>query len=238
MRLPQFLGNLAWSYLLVRRPADAQAAAEKALAADPSQEWIPAAPAAHYLCGGVLTDLNGATTLPGCWAVGEVACSGIHGANRLASNSLLEGTVFGARVAHAIASGAAGPTDTGALRGVGAGRAIARGAPANTAGDEQVDRERLQRLMTREVGILRDSASLQRAATAIGAWRTTSTDHDGLATITDHNLATVAAAVVASAIARTESRGTHTRTDHPAASDYLCGRFVHIAGDLRYVPAP
>ena len=71
---------------------------------DPSVDWLPIAPAAHHLSGGVITDLSGATALPGLWAAGEVACTGVHGANRLASNSLLEGMVFGARLAERIAS--------------------------------------------------------------------------------------------------------------------------------------
>jgi L-aspartate oxidase len=87
-----------------------------AIGLDPSVEWLPIAPAAHHLSGGVITDLWGATGLPGLWAVGEVACTGVHGANRLASNSLLEGMVFGARLAEAIARGAEGPTATGVMR--------------------------------------------------------------------------------------------------------------------------
>ena len=85
---------------------------------DPERDWLPIAPAAHHLSGGVVTDLWGATALPGLWAVGEVACTGVHGANRLASNSLLEGMVFGARLAERIASGTRGPEASGALRAV------------------------------------------------------------------------------------------------------------------------
>lgn len=92
------------------------AASLRAVGLDPSQDWLPIAPAAHYLSGGVLTDLSGAAGLPGLWAAGEVACTGVHGANRLASNSLLEGMVFGARLAEAIQSGVDGPTPTGAMR--------------------------------------------------------------------------------------------------------------------------
>ncbi len=82
---------------------------------DSYRDWIPVAPAAHHLAGGILTDLNGATWLSGLWACGEVACTGVHGANRLASNSLLEGLVFGARVIEAIYAGQNGPTRSGAI---------------------------------------------------------------------------------------------------------------------------
>ncbi|MHB1785944.1 MAG: L-aspartate oxidase [Acidimicrobiales bacterium] len=85
---------------------------------DPSRDWLPIAPAAHYLSGGVVTDLSGATELAGLWACGEVACTGVHGANRLASNSLLEGMVFAPRVIEAIESGQDGPRPTGAMRSV------------------------------------------------------------------------------------------------------------------------
>jgi L-aspartate oxidase len=85
---------------------------------DPARDYLPIAPAAHYHCGGIVTDLNGASTLPGLWAAGEVACTGVHGANRLASNSLLEGMVFGPRVIEAIGRGVEGPQATGAMRSV------------------------------------------------------------------------------------------------------------------------
>ncbi len=83
---------------------------------DPAKDWLPVAPAAHHQCGGILTDLDGATSLPGLWAAGETASTGVHGANRLASNSLLEGMVFGPRVAEAVAAGRRGPQATGAMR--------------------------------------------------------------------------------------------------------------------------
>jgi L-aspartate oxidase len=91
------------------------AASVRSIGLDPSSDWLPIAPAAHYLSGGLLTDLDGASTLPGLWACGEVACTGVHGANRLASNSLLEGMVFAARVVEAIADGRDGPEPTGAM---------------------------------------------------------------------------------------------------------------------------
>src|SRR5439155_3400770 len=93
-------------------------ASVRSIGLDPSADWLPIAPAAHYLSGGLLTDLDGASALPGLWACGEVACSVVHGANRLASNSLLEGMVFAARVVEAIADGREGPEPTGAMRTV------------------------------------------------------------------------------------------------------------------------
>ncbi len=87
-----------------------------ALGLDPRSDWLPVAPAAHHQCGGIVTDLDGATSLPGLWAAGETACTGVHGANRLASNSLLEGMVFGPRAIEALADGADGPLPTGAMR--------------------------------------------------------------------------------------------------------------------------
>jgi L-aspartate oxidase len=112
-----------------RFPTIAESLAEAGF--DPEKEWLPVAPAAHYLSGGVLVDLDGATALPGLWAAGEVACSGVHGANRLASNSLLEGMVFGARCVDAILSGRDAPEPTGALAGLDgeAGGSRANGDP-------------------------------------------------------------------------------------------------------------
>ena len=84
------------------------AASVASIGLDPERDWLPIAPAAHHLSGGVVTDLWSATALPGLFAVGEVACTGVHGANRLASNSLLEGMVFGARLAERIEAGVSG----------------------------------------------------------------------------------------------------------------------------------
>jgi len=110
-----------------RFPTIAESLAEAGF--DPVRDWLPVAPAAHYLSGGVLVNLDGATALPGLWAAGEVACSGVHGANRLASNSLLEGMVFGARCVDAILSGQDAPEPTGALAGL--DTEIAQGLPGD-----------------------------------------------------------------------------------------------------------
>jgi L-aspartate oxidase len=201
----------------------------KAVGLDPGRDWLPVAPAAHYLCGGVCTDLDGATTLSGLWACGEAACSGVHGANRLASNSLLDGLVFARRTIDAIERGKDGADETGVLRGVDRGAAA---TPAAPTGDTPVAREALQRLMTREAGVLRDDASLRRAAGQLGTMMDAADPEV-------RNLVTVSSALVDSARSRTESRGTHTRVDFPGPSPELLGRFV-LAGpaDSSFVALP
>lgn len=99
-----------------RFPTIAAALAEVGL--DPARDWLPVAPAAHYTCGGIVADLDGASSLPGLWVAGEAACNGVHGANRLASNSLLDGMVFGPRVVEAVERGKDAPDPTGAMRAV------------------------------------------------------------------------------------------------------------------------
>ncbi|HKA93329.1 MAG TPA: L-aspartate oxidase [Acidimicrobiia bacterium] len=210
--------------------------ASRAVGLDPRHDWLPVAPAAHYLCGGVCTDLDGATILPGLWACGEAACSGVHGANRLASNSLLDGLVFARRAIDAIARGKDGPDDNGVLRGIApyAFDAMGRkpGAEHGSATQRAVRRDDLQRLMTREAGVLRDAASLERAATQLAAMA-------GAADPEVRNLVAVSSALVDAARARTESRGTHTRLDFPELSAALLGRFVFDGSvDPRFVPLP
>ena len=183
---------------------------------DPTREWLPVAPAAHYLSGGVVTDLDGASTLPGLWACGEAACSGVHGANRLASNSLLEGLVFAARAVDALVAGKDAPEQTGALRGLMA-------MPGHQVEPREFDagipiRDELQRVMTRDAGVLRDAASLDRAARALEGMVPTSAG--------EANLLAVSTALVRAATARRESRGTHTRIDHPDTLPQFLGRFV------------
>ena len=164
---------------------------------DPDREWLPVAPAAHYMCGGVMADLDGATTLPGLWVAGETACSGVHGANRLASNSLLEGMVFAARAIDAILAGKSSPDATGVLRALNApppndGGAIGverlhRNASTAAgplerasetalccdrgAGTASDDRRRLQKAMADGVGVLRDAGSLFEAAGVVDVIR-------------------------------------------------------------------
>jgi L-aspartate oxidase len=227
----------------VRFPTIASSLAEVGL--DPSVDWLPIAPAAHHLSGGVVTDLNGASALPGLFAAGEAACTGVHGANRLASNSLLEGMVFGARLAEAIRSGTEGPSPTGAMRAVLGGGGIPgrllpgaarppferrRGARPGAVADLAKLREGLGRAMTAGAGVVRTAASLARARAATDeladAWRR-SAGPGGVAGEELRNLLTVADALLASAAARRESRGAHTRADFPATERSFRVRLMH-----------
>lgn len=212
------------------------AASAREMGLDPPRDWLPVAPAAHYMCGGVLTDLDGATTLPGLWAAGEVACTGVQGANRLASNSLLEGMVFGARVVEAILSDKDRPSATGALQPLLApGRRdpgviplyeLVNNLPAiRVVPDETVDvtksRERLQRAMSAGAGVVRDAASLEAAGAVVSDIATTGVPPGEL-----ENLLVVARALVCAASAREESRGGHRRSDFPATSEAFSHRFL------------
>lgn len=214
---------------------------------DPTEHWLPAAPAAHYLSGGVVTDLDGATSLPRLWACGESACSGVHGANRLASNSLLEGLVFGSRVVAAVLAGREGPEETGALRGVLGLAGVEQPVPDPDIlpKDRPIEpgalRGSIQRVMSADVGVERDGAGLGLAAATLGDLAALATELPARRPETYEvmNLARVARAIVSTALVREESRGSHTRLDHPRPSERLLGRFVLAGGTApRFVPLP
>jgi L-aspartate oxidase len=237
------------------------AASLHAIGLDPSRDWLPIAPAAHYLSGGALTDLWGATALPGLWAAGEVACTGVHGANRLASNSLLEGMVFGARLAESILAGADGPTSTGALGPAIDGVLVpvdrARAAPWLAGGATGVDelgddgrggppadvakqRERLQRAMIEGAGVVRSAeglagagASVDAVGAALGSGPPVDRAQGELV-----NLVTAARSVLRSATVRRETRGAHARSDFPGARDEWCRRIVHTSEGVALLSGP
>ncbi|GAB3602303.1 L-aspartate oxidase [Microbacterium aureliae] len=175
---------------------------------------VPVTPAAHYLMGGVVTDLVGRTGIPGLYAVGEVACTGVHGANRLASNSLLEGAVFGARAGDAIAADhASGRWPDAVLRRGATPPVVVAHGLGGEASATPFSRGALQHLMWTHAGLVRDEAGLARAATQLTAWLAeprrpvTEADHE------DQNLLLVAAHLVAAARARPRSAGAHHRSD-------------------------
>jgi L-aspartate oxidase len=180
-----------------------------------ARDLIPVRPAAHYLMGGVKTDLAGRTTLPGLFAAGEAACTGVHGANRLASNSLLEGLVFGVEAAGAMVGRGTG------MRARNSGKALSVDrSPLTRSADESAEAverwiARLRELMWRDAGLLRDAAGLRRAQAELRAMRETLPAGTARRAIEARNLHTLAEVMVASALGREESRGAHFRLDFP-----------------------
>lgn len=181
-----------------------------------AKEPIPVTPAAHYWMGGVATDTHGRTSLAGLFAVGEVACSGAHGANRLASNSLLETVVFAERAVSALE--APWPDDAPARRWQPEEpyAALRREEPV---GIEVVDRVELQTLMWDAVGLARTEEALQDALHQFEWWRAADVEHRVFADWEDANLLTLARVIAAAALERDESRGAHFRIDAQRRAD-------------------
>jgi L-aspartate oxidase len=188
------------------------AAACRAAGIDPVSEPIPVAPASHYHMGGVLTDASGRSTIDGLWACGEVASTGAHGANRLASNSLLEAVVFGARVAKDIAS---------CSRPAGFKAKAARDRPTSAVARKGVaNAERKLRLaMSQGAGVVRDGASLRNTLATIAALESETAGDLRLA-----NMLVAAKLIAAAALRRRESRGAHFRSDDPLPDERLAKR--------------
>jgi L-aspartate oxidase len=173
---------------------------------DPTREPIPVTPAAHYACGGVVADIDGRTAVPGLYAAGEVARTGLHGANRLASNSLLEGLVVGERVVRAVVEDRAAPRT--------ASPELIAPAPAVGVADRGV----VQRAMSAFAGIGRDATGLATASDVVERATLPATPLDRTG-VEDEALTLLAQAVLAAAGTRRESRGCHVRTDFPERDD-------------------
>jgi L-aspartate oxidase len=170
---------------------------------------IPIAPACHYASGGIGTDLHGRTSVTGLYSCGEAACTGVHGANRLASNSLLEGLVFGRRIAADIVSSLRPGAQLPEL-----------GVDVRTAGvASSTIRPRLQAEMSADAGVLRDAIGLARASQSLQKLAGPRSADPRTETWEATNLLTVATALVASATRRQETRGSHWREDYPDRND-------------------
>jgi L-aspartate oxidase len=225
--------------------------ATRALGFDWAQQPLPITPAAHYSMGGIVTDLDGRTNVPGLWAVGEAARTGVHGANRLASNSLLEGAVFGLRVGRMLGEPVSGPVAS--LR---ASEATTRaaGQPAESGQDRAdngvavidqaaafdkptiFDRAVLQQIMWERVGLLRDEAGLLAASTELD--RMIAPAARDRRSVEDRNLLDLARLTVAAALARTESRGAHSRSDIPETRPGLARPILSAARPSVTAAAP
>jgi L-aspartate oxidase len=205
---------------------------------DMTAQPIPVVPAAHYMCGGISTDLHGRTTIPGLWAVGECACTGLHGANRLASNSLLEGMVFGHRAAVRL-------TNTITELRQSPQPDVPPWQPGEAvASDEEViithDWDELRRTMWNYVGIVRSNSRLRRAARRIALLQEEIREYYWRHFVTRdllelRNIATVAELIVGCAAARRESRGLHSTIDYPETSERWAADTVTKRGVLPHL---
>ncbi|NMO93272.1 L-aspartate oxidase [Actinomycetospora sp. TBRC 11914] len=210
----------------VRRRFPTVTASCAAIGVDVARDPIPVRPAAHYACGGVVTDTRGRTGVPGLWAAGEVARTGLHGANRLASNSLLEGLVVGRRAGADVAAALAGPRPV-----------IRPDAPTRLVA-EAADRAVLQAAMSRGAAIGRDAAGLAAVSDSLESV-TVERPLTDRAAVEDAALTLAAGALLAAAGSRTESRGCHVRRDHPHRDDRWQGTSTAVAlVDGRPTPTP
>jgi len=189
---------------------------------DPVREPIPVAPAEHYHMGGISTDDSGRTSVPGLWAIGEVASTGLHGANRLASNSLLEAVVFAARAADDIS------------RSVANGAVLAPARLRRIAGPHQLDAasraeliRTLRDIMSSDVGVERNKRGLTRALLQLGELAEMAGEDPQIA-----NMMLAARLVTGAALLRKESRGGHYRSDYPEADPALAQRSMLTLGEL------
>ena len=212
------LAHLDPAFVRQRFPTISHACADAGL--DLARDPIPVSPAAHYMMGGVETDLAGRTSLPGLFAAGEVACTGVHGANRLASNSLLEGLVFGARAAEAMKAAPQPAAVPAALTGP----TVIEGTVPGTVHDTVPSAYEARDLMWRHVGVVRARPGLERAVAQLQAWagavaasrRSRGSDKE-LRRIS--SIVTAGLLIARAALRREESRGAHFRTDFPSRDD-------------------
>jgi L-aspartate oxidase len=183
---------------------------------DPRKDLIPVTPAAHYMMGGVVTDLNGRSSMPRLYAVGEVARTGVHGANRLASNSLLEGLVFAERVARDLAGVAGLKAEPAAKKW--------KVPPFSDRGAAQVAADRVREVMWRYAGIARTAKGLRTAASELAEIEARLPE----GATEELNLVQTARLITEGALLRKESRGGHYRSDFPRAESKWRGRHIEL----------
>jgi L-aspartate oxidase len=195
---------------------------------DLATDLIPVAPAAHYFMGGIVAGTDGLTSLPGLLAVGEAACTGVHGANRLASNSLLEGLVFGAQAGAALARSAK-HNSSSSLEGPTTGQ-----EKTTSVSDKTLNGlgDRVQRVMSGEVAVVRSADGLHAAETEVDAVLQELSSRSELSRgfWETSNISLAARAVISAAAIREESRGAHYRSDFPNTDPDLAGKHIAFGG--------
>jgi L-aspartate oxidase len=190
---------------------------------DPRRDVLPVAPAAHYHMGGVAVDTRGRTSIERLWACGEVACTGAHGANRLASNSLLEALVYGARVAHDVRSAVTRSTVVATSSPVGDGSADSTGTPWRPS---QRLESRVRAVVGRGLGVVRDADGIRDALSSLDALSADASEGEA------RNMVLVGRLIGASALLREESRGAHWRRDFPEPDVRYARRTARTADEL------
>jgi L-aspartate oxidase len=194
---------------------------------DITSELVPIRPAAHYAMGGVRTDLNGRTSLPGLYAAGEVACTGVHGANRLASNSLLEGLVYGARAAQSMRE----ELRQHSAHSSGASPQLPAASSNGQAGDVEKFIQKVQSIMWERVGVVRDGKALQQVVPKLRALKAQAPALGDRRSHEATNIVEAGLLIARSALAREESRGAHYRLDCPLKNDVKYRKHSVVSGD-------